>query len=201
MSDHCDKKFIEDFDDETILTAAMDVLDNAVTAKDNVPELERKIGELRTANEDVNSRMRSLVASNKQITRLLREAIPEDVVGDGVAGNADLVHVLLAWALGSVTRLEAKEKALDDALSEIKRFREWHDDFVEQLGEGIHVMFRKYMDNEESGEIWELISRMPPNEWFDGVGSLAAAFYYGHDRQNMHELLEMETEGDTCSKS
>ena len=191
MSEHSGPKFIEDFDAETILTAAMDVFDNVLVVKDNVPELERKIEELGIANNDLTQRMRSLVSGNKQITKLLRSTVPEELAEDA-AGSADLVRVLIAWTAGTALRLEAKEKALDEAESEIKRFRRWHDDFTEQLGTGIHTMFRKWTSHENGHKIWELISQMGI-EWFDAVEALAKAF---HDGDDMRDLLEDEQEDD-----
>ena len=107
-------EYIEDFDDEEILSAAMDVFHNAIISIDDVPGMEKKIATLKEELFDINLRMRAIVARNTRTTRLLREALPEAVCEES-AGMHELVEVLLAWAVGNKWRAEMhQEKPSDD---------------------------------------------------------------------------------------
>jgi len=105
MSEHCDKKFIEDFDTETILTAAMDRIDDAIVVNESYPAMEEKRDELQILYDDLLRRNNAIVSRNTRTTKLLRAALTEEEC-EGSAGMHDLVGVLMAKIIGQRKHLK-----------------------------------------------------------------------------------------------
>jgi hypothetical protein len=174
MSDK--KQYIEEFDNEQILAAAIDILDSAMEQYSDVELLQEKLAQRDREYADLDRRTSSIISANRKTTKLLRNAIPKDMVPEEAAGMHDMVNVLLSWALGNQAALDGLQGELTDAFEIIRKYEQWHENFRTLLPEGIHTMFRKYFDNEEALTIHDLILEMPDSEWRNGVAQLAKDF-------------------------